>query len=93
MFLCPRQELEVSVSFKLRLLYSRERAPSTHWMGDFVGPRADLDDIEEWNFSALSGLQIRLLGRSARNQSLHRQRYPGSYAIVFYDVSHFSWTC
>jgi hypothetical protein len=24
-----------------------ERAPGTHWIGDWVGPRASLDDIEK----------------------------------------------
>jgi hypothetical protein len=26
-----------------RPLYPRERAPGTHWIGGWVGPRADLD--------------------------------------------------
>jgi hypothetical protein len=28
-----------------------EGAPSTHWMGDWEGPRASLDDMENTNFS------------------------------------------
>jgi hypothetical protein len=31
------------VSFTPRPLYPRERAPSTHWIGGWVGPRAGLD--------------------------------------------------
>jgi hypothetical protein len=31
------------VSFTLQPLYPRERAPGTHWIGAWVGPRAVLD--------------------------------------------------
>jgi hypothetical protein len=30
------------VSFTARVLYPRERAPCTHWIGGWVGPRAGL---------------------------------------------------
>jgi hypothetical protein len=33
------------VSFTPRLLYPQERAPSTHWIGGWVGPRAVLDAV------------------------------------------------
>jgi hypothetical protein len=36
-----------------------ERAPSTHWIGGWVKPRADLDDVEKRNFLTLPGLEIR----------------------------------
>jgi hypothetical protein len=26
-----------------------ERTPGTHWIGGWVGPRADLDDVEKMN--------------------------------------------
>jgi hypothetical protein len=32
-----------------------ERAPSAHWIGDWVGPRADLDDIEKYKLLILPG--------------------------------------
>jgi hypothetical protein len=49
-----------------------ERAPSTHWIGGWVGPRAGLDDTEKWKFFTLLGLELRSPGRSARSQSLYR---------------------
>jgi hypothetical protein len=35
-----------------------ERAPSTHWIGDWVNPRAGLDDVEKREFLALPGLEL-----------------------------------
>jgi hypothetical protein len=55
-----------------------ERAPCTHWIGRWVGPRASLDDVEKRKFLTLPGLELRALGHPARNQSLYRLRYPGS---------------
>jgi hypothetical protein len=49
-----------------------ETAPGTHWIGGWVGPRAGLDDVEKRNFLILPELELRPLGRSARNQSLYR---------------------
>jgi hypothetical protein len=43
-----------------------------------VGPRAALDDVEKRKFLALPGLELRPLGRPARNQSLYRVRYLGT---------------
>jgi hypothetical protein len=59
-----------------------ERAPGTHWVGGWVGPRASLDDVEKRKFLTLPGLELRLLGRPASNQSLYRLRYPGSLITV-----------
>jgi hypothetical protein len=55
-----------------------ERAPDTHWIGGWVDPRVGLDDVEKRKFLTLPGLELRLLGRPARNQSLYRLGYPGS---------------
>jgi hypothetical protein len=52
-----------------------ERAPGTHWIGGWVGPRASLDDMEERKFLTLRGLELRSHGRLARSQSLYRLRY------------------
>jgi hypothetical protein len=41
-----------------------------------VGPRAGLDDIEKRKFLTLPGLELRPVGRPARNQSLYQLRYP-----------------
>jgi hypothetical protein len=49
------------------------RATGTQWIGDWVGPRVGLDDVEKRKFLTVSGLE---LGRPARNQSLYRLRYP-----------------
>jgi hypothetical protein len=56
----------------------RERAPGTHWIGGWVGPRAGLDDVEKRKFLILPGLELRHIGHPARSQSLYRLRYPGS---------------
>jgi hypothetical protein len=49
-----------------------ERASGTHWIGGWVDPRAGLDDVEKRKFLTLPGLELRTLGRPARNQSLYR---------------------
>jgi hypothetical protein len=54
-----------------------EKAPSTHRIGGWVGPRAGLEDVEKRKFLTLSGLELRPLGRPARSQSLYRLRYSG----------------
>jgi hypothetical protein len=47
-----------------------------------VDSRAGLDDVDKTKFLVLSGLELRLLGRTARSQSLYRLRYRGSYSEV-----------
>jgi hypothetical protein len=37
----------------------RERAPGTHWIGGWVGPRAGLDYEEKTKFLILPGLELR----------------------------------
>jgi hypothetical protein len=54
----------------------RESAPGIHLTGGWVGPIAGLDDVEK--ILTLPGLELRLLDRPARSQSLYRLRYPGS---------------
>jgi hypothetical protein len=39
-------------------LTSRERAPGTHFIGGWVGPRAGLDDAGKRKFLTLSGLEL-----------------------------------
>jgi hypothetical protein len=36
-----------------------EKAPGTHWIGGWVGPRAGLDDVEKRKFLTLPGLELR----------------------------------
>jgi hypothetical protein len=64
------------VRFTPRAFNPGERAPGTHWIGGWVGPRAGLDDVEKTKFFTLPGL--RPLCRPSRNESLYRLRYPGS---------------
>jgi hypothetical protein len=45
-----------------------ERAPGTHWIGGWVGPRAGLDNVEKRKFLTIPGLEIRPLGHAARSQ-------------------------
>jgi hypothetical protein len=35
-----------------------ERAPDTHWIRGWVGPRAGLDDVEKIKFLPLPGFQL-----------------------------------
>jgi hypothetical protein len=55
-----------------------ERSPGTHWIGGWVDPRADLDDVEKRKFLTLQEIELRPLSRPVRNQSLYRLRYPAS---------------
>jgi hypothetical protein len=36
----------------------RERASHTHWTGDWVGPRTDLNDVEKRKFLILPGPEL-----------------------------------
>jgi hypothetical protein len=42
---------------------SEERAPGTHWIRGWVGPRAGLDDVKKRKFLTLPGLELRPLCR------------------------------
>jgi hypothetical protein len=46
---------------------ARERAPSIHWIGGWVEPRAGLDDAENRKFLTLSILEFRPFSREARS--------------------------
>jgi hypothetical protein len=48
--------------------------PGSHWIGDWVDPRAGLEDVEKRKFLTLPGLELRPFGRTARSQSLYRLR-------------------
>jgi hypothetical protein len=58
-----------------------KKATGTHWIGGWVDPRAGPDDVERRKFLTLPGLELRTLGRPARNQSLYRVRYPDSVIL------------
>jgi hypothetical protein len=44
-----------------------ETALGTHWIGGWVDPRADLDDVEKRKFLTLPGFELRSLGLPARS--------------------------
>jgi hypothetical protein len=56
----------------------RKKPPVHIGIGDWVDHRVGLDDVRIRTFLTLPGLELRPLGRPARNQSLHRLRYAGS---------------
>jgi hypothetical protein len=80
------------VSFTPRSLYPWERAPSTRWIGGWVGPRASLDYTKKRKFLTLPGLKLQPLSCPAHSQSLYQLCYPGSlliHSIQNSDVHHF----
>jgi hypothetical protein len=64
-----------------------ERAPGTHLIGGWVGLRAGLENVEKRKFLTLPVLELRPLGRPARNQSLYRLRYLGSRFSAYTEVN------
>jgi hypothetical protein len=58
-------ELSASRPFRFTL---RERAPGTHWLGGWVGPRIGLDAVEERQILPCRESNP---GRPARSPSLH----------------------
>jgi hypothetical protein len=65
------------VSFMPLPLYTRRKAPDTHWIEGWVGPRAGLD-IMERNLLRLPGIGTQFPSRSVRGQLLYRLSYLGS---------------
>jgi hypothetical protein len=61
-----------------------ERAPSTHWIGGLVDPRAGLNEMEKRKFLTTPGLELRPLGHPARSQSLYRLRRTALSQDVYY---------
>jgi hypothetical protein len=56
----------------------REEVQGTHWIGNWVDPRADLDSRGmENNILILPGIKLRFLGRPAHTLSPYRLSYPG----------------
>jgi hypothetical protein len=63
------------VGWQLSASRSCHFIPCTHWKGGWVDPRAGLDAMEKLKLLTLLGLELRLLHRQARSQSLYRQRH------------------
>jgi hypothetical protein len=55
-----------------------ERASGTHWIGGWVDPRTDMDDMENRKFLTLPGLELQSLSCAAHSQSLYKPHYPRS---------------
>jgi hypothetical protein len=67
------------VRFTFRMLYPRERAPSTHSIGDWGGPQSRSGHrVEEENSRSQPGSEPRSSDRPAHSQSLYRLSYPDS---------------
>jgi hypothetical protein len=60
-----------------------ERAPDTLWIVGWMGPSTGLDHVEKIKFLPKPGLELRPLGRPARNQSLYRVHYPDSHIYIY----------
>jgi hypothetical protein len=59
-----------------------ESSAGTHCLGKWPGPKAGLDDVEKRKILILQGLELSLLNRPARSQSLYRLSYPSSLKIM-----------
>jgi hypothetical protein len=77
-------------SFMSLPLYQWERAPGTHWIGGWVGPRADVDDMNKWKFLTLPRLELWPLGRPTLRQSLYWLSYRGSCVPAMYTIAQLS---
>jgi hypothetical protein len=61
----------------------RERIPGTHWVGDWVGPRAGLDtEARDKILSPLPGIEHRSPGHPVRSQTLYWLSYPAPQQIL-----------
>jgi hypothetical protein len=69
-----------------------KKAPSTHWIRGWVGPRAGLYNVKKRKFLTLTRLELRTLGRPARSQSLYRLSYLGSCPCVIKCIKYYNLT-
>jgi hypothetical protein len=63
------------------VLIPGKKQPGTYSIGDFVDPRAGLNDLEKLKFLTLPGLQLQPLGRPACRQSLYQILYRGTSSL------------
>jgi hypothetical protein len=71
-FSWPRHQLEVSGQLHAPATLLVGKAPGTHWIEDWVNPRASLGDMEKRTFFTLPRLELPSLSHPAHSQSLHR---------------------
>jgi hypothetical protein len=67
------------VSFTLQPLYSGERAPGTHLIGGWEGPRAGLDVLARIKIPALAGNQILAVQSASFALKLSTNCFLGSF--------------
>jgi hypothetical protein len=63
----PRYQLEVSGQLHAPVALPLGEQSSTHWIGGWVDPRTDLDDVEKRQILPIPGFELRPLGRPARS--------------------------
>jgi hypothetical protein len=56
---------------RLRHFTPGERAPDSHSIGGWMGPRTGLDDVQNRKLLILPGLELRPLARPASSESVH----------------------
>jgi hypothetical protein len=81
LILCPRHWMGWVVSFT-----PTERAPGTHWIGGWVGPRAVLDMVVKRKIPSPS----RNSDRPARIPALYQLSYHGSIFSSYMSICNFS---
>jgi hypothetical protein len=64
----------------------RERAPGTHWIGGWVGPRTNLDCVERRKVLPILGLELRPIGCPACRQSSYRLHYPSVHDRINWNI-------
>jgi hypothetical protein len=70
---------------------ARERDPINHWIGDWVGPRTGLDDVEKRKLLTVPGLEFRPIYRLTHSQSLYRVRYANSFKVFHLKILNLFW--
>jgi hypothetical protein len=61
----------------------RKRAPDTHWIVDWMGPRNGQEAVERRKILHLLGVELRFLGRPENTPSLYQLSYPGSPSLRY----------
>jgi hypothetical protein len=69
-------------AYRILFMYLHYRTPDIYWIGGWVGPRTVLDNMAKWKFLTLPELELQLLDRLARSQSLYQMRYRCSRIFI-----------
>jgi hypothetical protein len=68
-----------------------KRFPGTHWIGNWVGPRASLDTVEKRKISSLPGIKPQIFGHPAHSLSLQWLSYPRVLSVLLEDMMMALW--